>query len=49
MAHIFISYARSDEDLAKEIGDLLKEAATKSGETMSYLLTSLMPKLSKSG
>ena len=25
MAHIFISYARSDEDLAKEIGDLLKE------------------------
>jgi adenylate cyclase len=25
MAHVFISYARSDEDLAKEIGDLLKE------------------------
>ena len=25
MGHVFISYARSDEDLAREIGDLLKE------------------------
>ena len=25
MGHVFISYARSDEDLAREVGDLLKE------------------------
>ena len=25
MGHVFIPYARSDEDLAKEVGDLLKE------------------------
>ena len=25
MSHVFISYARSDEDLAREIGELLKE------------------------
>ncbi|HEX8841988.1 MAG TPA: TIR domain-containing protein [Sphingomicrobium sp.] len=26
MSHVFISYARSDEDLAREIGDLIREA-----------------------
>jgi adenylate cyclase len=26
MSHVFISYARSDEDLAREIGDLVREA-----------------------